>query len=212
MDAHAEDVIEVERSKAATGAVHTVTLAGGRPVTVNVPPGVKEGTLLRLPRQGPGGADAFVRVRLTRPAGPWRAMLGSRGARVALVAAAAVVVAGVAVGVAVRAQHSTDGTAQPAAEPQLSASVVADPLGDLRDRDCLHNEGTDSEPVMDRAACTSGNYRVLSRHPGTVDDAICDLEAGTTHSYVSKSYWVYSTGVKTLNTAQSSVLCLEQVG
>lgn len=95
--------LEVSLEDAYNGATRRVTLsfqepdaasaAGSKTIQVKIPPGIKEGSKIRLKGQGIGGGDLMLRVRfaphpLFRPAGfdlhitlpiaPWEAALGGK--------------------------------------------------------------------------------------------------------------------------------------
>src|SRR5262249_2035604 len=65
--------VELEPHEAATGVDKTVTLPGGRTVTVRVPSGVTDNMVLRLPgadiSDPAAPKDIFLRVRI-KPSGP----------------------------------------------------------------------------------------------------------------------------------------------
>jgi hypothetical protein len=71
--------VELDPAEAATGVVKAVTLPDGQTLTMRVPPGVRDNSVLRLPGARPdpaGGApyDALVRIRVTgmsAPGGPF---------------------------------------------------------------------------------------------------------------------------------------------
>jgi hypothetical protein len=227
-------IVELEAGQATQGTQKAITIpavgGGHQVVTVNIPAGVRDGTLLRLagkgipaPEGGPPG-DAFVRVRINASAAPPRRKSPNRLAVVGSLVAILVVVIAIAFAgqgtapVALPASTSATTPVPATATPQTPVTTQvaqSDPNSDVRLQDCLRNYGTDAHPDMRSSVCVAGTYRVLDRKYGTVDAAACDQVSGRTHDYVTELYIVtYTNGVETgrsLDRSRSYVFCLQQV-
>jgi hypothetical protein len=227
-------VIELQLWEALGGTMKTMAIED-HVVAVNIPAGVKDGTLLRLPRQGTAGPDGerpdlVVRVRITeqQSAPPTATRSKSAMRKLAVVGALALVVA-VVIAIVTAPGPTEPPAAVPASTPSSAGTVYQavptptetrasepDPFDGIGERDCLHNYGSAGKPNMLAAACTAGNYRILTRRWATVDRSACDLVAGTTHDYVVELYDVTYRGIveirRSLNLTRSYVFCLQEIG
>jgi hypothetical protein len=79
-------------------------------------------------------------------------------------------------------------------------------LDDVKEKDCLRNDGTDTDPEMVPVACGKGTYQVLKRLYGTIDPSPCqDVRGYTAHYTVT----YYRNGI--MQISSSYVFCLKKL-
>ncbi|GAA4423147.1 hypothetical protein ACFQV2_27280 [Actinokineospora soli] len=215
--------------EAAAGVERPVRLPDGREITVRVPPGVEDGTLLRLPDMAEDG-DLFLRVQVV-------AMRVKRRFPFLPVAAVGAVVATLII-IDTSADDdptaATDTTTTTTTTdyyaptttydytttyaPTTAAEVTtveAAPQDGTEVGECLRNKGTAASPNMLPSPCNRGAFEVVSRKLGTIDTGYCDGISATTHSYSVEKYTVYTRGGieydRVTNYAESYVFCLKQL-
>jgi hypothetical protein len=214
-----ELVIELGRREAKSGVVKKIVVnANGVPreMTVRIPAGVGDGTLLRLPGAAPDD-EILVRARV-RSSARWYIA----GALVLVVASGAVLVAVVGGSDPGGAPLNSSSVATSSWVPPSSVSataptttVLSDPLDGLPVGDCLRNAGTDADPEMVSQSCAPGAFQVLVRKLGTVDQNACSGVVGSTATYIVQKYVVTRRGgieiSRTLSLLDSYVFCLRQL-
>ena len=214
-------------AEAAAGVERQIRLHDGREITVRIPAGVEEGTLLRLPGLAEDG-DLFLRVQFVEIRVKRRFPLLPIGLVVGVVALLIIIDASGDDSTAdTTTTTTTDYTTTTYYYPTTTydpttttteaevTTVEAAPQDDTGVGECLKNAGTATSPNMLPSSCSSGAFKVVSRKTGTVDSGFCDGIAATTHSYVVEKYTVYTRGGieynRITNYAESYVFCLKQL-
>jgi hypothetical protein len=219
-----EPVVELNERDARNGVVKKVTanvVGVPREITARIPPGVKDGTLLRLPGAEPGD-ETLVRVRV-RSSVRW--YVAGVAAPMAVLGVVLVATTGGSDDVIPSAPSSTPATSagepppwdrtDPTASGPSTTTVLPGPLDLLPVGDCLRNTGTETNPTMVPDSCVPGTFRVLARNYGTVDGSACSVVEGNTHTYTVEKYLLTTRGgievSRSLSVRDSYVFCLRQL-